>query len=93
MNEVSLVWGGAIDMTAPVVCMFTNGDQRVCAITLFILPRKVYSKVLEGRVWPRVTSQTEYLFFCPGPGTADQLFTLGPWKGPGSLRHWCTCAF
>ena len=58
-------------------------------ITLLSLPGKVYSKVLERRVWLIVESwiEEEQCGFRPGHGTTDQLFTLagvleGAWEYP-----------
>ncbi|KAK3534690.1 hypothetical protein QTP86_020345 [Hemibagrus guttatus] len=74
-----------------VVPLFKMGDQRVCSnywgITLFSLPGKVYSKVLERRVRPLVEPriQEEQCGFRPSHGTLDQLYTLhrvleGSWE-------------
>jgi len=56
-------------------------------ITLLSLPGKVYSRVLERRLWPIVEPQLqeEQCGFRPGRGTVDQLFTLvgllgGSWE-------------
>ncbi len=65
-----------------VVPLFRKGDQRVCAnyrgITILSLPGKIYSKVLERKVWPIVESRIkeEQCGFRPGRGITDQLFTL-----------------
>ena len=70
--------------TGVVVPLFKKGDQRVCAnyrgITLLRLPGKVYSEVLERRVWPIVEPQKEeeQCGFCPVRETTDQ--------GPHVLR-------
>ena len=68
--------------TGVVVPIFKKGDRRVCSnyreITLLSLPGKVYSRVLERRLWPIVEPQIqeEQCGFHPGRGTVDQLFTL-----------------
>ena len=47
--------------TGVVVPIFKKGDRRVCSnyrgITLLSLPGKVYSRVLERRLWPIVEPQ------------------------------------
>uniref|UniRef100_A0A8P4KHH4 Reverse transcriptase domain-containing protein n=1 Tax=Dicentrarchus labrax TaxID=13489 RepID=A0A8P4KHH4_DICLA len=80
--------------TGVVVHLFKKGDQRVCAnyrgITLLSLPGKVYSKVLERRVWLIVEPliEEEQCGFCPGHGTTDQLFPLaGLLKGAWDYAH------
>ncbi len=68
--------------TGVVVPLFKKGDQKVCAnyrgITLFRLPRKVYSKVLEKRIWLLVKPgiEEQQCRFCPDRETTNQLFTL-----------------
>ncbi|KAK3558133.1 hypothetical protein QTP86_009867 [Hemibagrus guttatus] len=77
--------------TGVVTHLFKKGDRRVCSnyrgITLFSLPGKVYSRVLERRVRllvePRI--QEEQCGFRPSRGTLDQLYTLhrvlkGSWE-------------
>lgn len=47
-------------------------------IKLLILPRKVYSRVLEGRLWPIAKPQIheEKCRFCPGHGIVDLIFNF-----------------
>ena len=66
-----------------VVPLFKKGDRRLCSnyrgITLFSLPGKVYSGLLERRIRRIVKSQIQEVQcgFRPGRGTVDQLYTLG----------------
>ena len=91
----NVAWGsGTVPMalqTGVVVPIFKKGDRRVCSnyrgITLLSLPGKVYSRVLEKRLWPIVEPQIqeEQCGFHPGRGPVDQLFTLagllaGAWE-------------
>lgn len=95
MTCLFIVWkSGAVPkewQTRVVVPLFKKGNQRVCAnyrgITLLSLPGKVFSKVLERRVWLIVKPQIEEerCGFCPGCGTTEQLFSLarileGAWE-------------
>ena len=81
--------------TGEVVPIFKKGDQRVCSnyrgITLLSLPRKVYSRVQERRLWPIVEPQIqeEQCGFRPGCGTVDQLFTLAGLLGGGGGMGVC----
>lgn len=65
-----------------VVPLFKMGNRRVCAnymgFSLFSLPSKAVSGVLEKRVQSMVEPQIhkEQCGFCLGRGTLDQLFTL-----------------
>ena len=77
--------------TGVVVPLFEKGDQSVCAnyrgITLLSLPGKVYSKVLERKVWPIVELGLK-------KNNADSVLVMehqtsfllwqGSWRGPGS---------
>uniref|UniRef100_A0AAV2MSF8 Endonuclease/exonuclease/phosphatase domain-containing protein n=1 Tax=Knipowitschia caucasica TaxID=637954 RepID=A0AAV2MSF8_KNICA len=91
----NIAWrSGVVPMewqTGVVVPLYKKGDRRVCSnyrgITLFSLPSKVYSKVLERRLRPMIESriQEEQCGFRPGRGTLDQLYTLhrilkGSWE-------------
>ena len=68
--------------TGVVVPLFKKGDRRVCSnywgITLLSLPGKVYSRVLERRIWPIVKPriQEEPCGFRPACGTLDPLYIL-----------------
>ena len=79
--------------TGVVVPIFKKGDRRVCSnyreITLLSLPGKVYSRVLERRLWPIVEPQIqeEQCGFHPGCGTVDQLFTLAGLLGRRHGSH------
>ncbi|XP_056158101.1 A-kinase anchor protein 2-like, partial [Lampris incognitus] len=59
-----------------------TGDWMLCTnyegITLLSLPGKVYSRVLEERLWPIIEPriQEEQCGFCPGCGPTDKHFTL-----------------
>ncbi len=65
-----------------VVPLFKKGDRRVFSnyreITLISLTGKVYARVLERRIWPKVEPriQEEQCGFRPGCGTLYQLYTL-----------------
>ena len=91
----SIVWqSGTVPLdwqTRLVAPLFQKWDRRVYSnyrgITLLSLPGKVYSRVLERRIWltvePRI--QEEQCGFRPGSGTLDQLHTLrrvleGSWE-------------
>ena len=59
-------------------------------ITLCSVPRKVYTRVLERRMWlllePRI--QEEQCGFRPGSVTLDQLYTLVKvWEGALEFGH------
>ncbi|KAL0194436.1 hypothetical protein M9458_012732, partial [Cirrhinus mrigala] len=86
LGTVPLDW-----QTGVVVPLFKKGDRRVCSnyrgITLLSLPGKVYARVLERRIRPKVEPriQEEQCGFRPGRGTMDQLYTLfrvleGSWE-------------
>jgi len=53
-------------------------------ITLLIISRRVYSRVLERRLQPIVEPriQDEQRSFCPGHGTVDQSFILAEFVHP-----------
>ncbi|KAK3516010.1 hypothetical protein QTP70_000994 [Hemibagrus guttatus] len=87
----NIVWrSGTVPLdwaTGVVIPIFKKGDRRVCSnyrgITLLSIPGKVYSRVLERRVEPRI--QEEQCDFRPSRGTLDQLYTLhrvleGSWE-------------
>ncbi|KAK3521248.1 hypothetical protein QTP70_001543 [Hemibagrus guttatus] len=82
--------------TGVVVPLFKKRDRRVCSnyrgITLLSLPGKVYSRVLERRVKPRIQEEQQ-CSFRHSCGTLDQLYTLhrvlkGSWEFAQSV-HMC----